>query len=39
MSNGISITVDVTDFARVEALVSRLAAFDATELMSGIGAM
>lgn len=39
MSNGISITVDVTDFARVEALVSRLSAFDATELMSGIGAM
>ncbi len=36
---GVSITVDVSDFARVEALVTRLSAFDATELMSAVGAM
>lgn len=36
---GVSITVDVSDFARVEALVTRLSAFDASELMSAIGAM
>ena len=35
----VSITVDVSDFAHVERLVSRLSAFDATELMSAIGAM
>lgn len=34
-----SITVDVSDLAHVERLVSRFTAFDATELMSGIGAM
>lgn len=39
MGDGISITVDVSDFAHVERLVSRLSAFDATELMSSIGAM
>lgn len=36
---GVSITVDVSDFARVEALVTRLSTFDASELMSEIGAM
>lgn len=36
---GVSITVDVFDFAKVEALVTRLSAFDATELMSAVGAM
>ncbi len=35
----VSITVDVSDLAHVERLVSRFTAFDATELMSGIGAM
>lgn len=39
MADGVSITVDVADLAHVEALVSRISNFDATELMSAIGAM
>jgi phage gpG-like protein len=39
MADGVSITVDVADFAAIERLVSRMSAFDATELMSVISAM
>lgn len=36
---GISIVVDMSDFGRVADLVTRLSAFDASELMSSIGAL
>lgn len=39
MGNGISITVDASDLARIDALVSRLSAFDASELMTGVAAL
>ena len=35
MGNGISIVVDVSDLSRIDALVGRLSAFDAAELMTG----
>ncbi len=39
MGTGTSIVVDVSGLAALDRLVTRLSAFDATELMSAVGAM